>query len=410
MYKVTGETTFASVATRVYGDPKLASVLSSANPAFAEPLGLGAILHIPKLVSDVAAQVIPSVAPDDVAVVIDGKRYRWWHQVSISRSMTQMDRFRLYSPFEPSQPEHRAAFQPLSFQPVQFYIGGSPAFTGTVVSIDPQLSQERRFVEMAGYSVPGVLSDCSASAERFGRTGNEFKRLNLQQIAESLCEPFGIRVVFEGDPGPVFKLEQMEHETRVLMFLARLAKQRGFVISSTPLGELRFWQSVDSGTPVATLREGSSPMTGVSPQFMPQNYYSSVTGMEPTVAGLFGGTQYTEDNPFLKGVFRPNIALMLDIERGGLPDATRAFIGRMFANSVSYQVDVATWFDQSGNLWEPNTIVRLHSPGVMVYEPYDFVLTTVELMADSDRKTARLTLQLPGAYSGKIPERLPWVG
>ena len=68
----------------------------------------------------------------------------------------------------------------------------------------------------------------------------EFNGLNLQQIAETLAEPFGVDVVFEADAGAPFRRVKMEPTDKPLGFLVELAQQRGLVITDTVNGDLLF--------------------------------------------------------------------------------------------------------------------------------------------------------------------------
>jgi prophage tail gpP-like protein len=81
----------------------------------------------------------------------------------------------------------------------------------------------------------------------------------------------------------------------------------------------------------------------------------------------------------------------------------------MFADSVGYEIVVQGWRDDNGDIWAPNKIVELTSPGIMVYNEYEFITRSIRLArASSGGDTAALGLVFPGAYSGKIPEVLPW--
>jgi len=44
----------------------------------------------------------------------------------------------------------------------------------------------------------------------------------------------------------------------------------------------------------------------------------------------------------------------------------------------------------------------------MIYQPYTFVLRSVEFTRNENSQTATLELVIPGAFSGKIPGVLPW--
>ena len=168
-----------------------------------------------------------------------------------------------------------------------------------------------------------------------------------------------------------------------------------------------FLKSSEGGQPVARLQQGAAPVLSVTPFFSPQEYYSHITGIGPVIVGL-AGSQFTVKNPLLLGVTRPLTFEAPDTLDADVKSAVEAKIGRMFGNVVSYSVRVATWRDPNGKLWEPNTSIELLAPGAMIYKAYEFIIRSIEFGRDRETETATLNLVIPGAFSGKIPEALPW--
>jgi len=187
-----------------------------------------------------------------------------------------------------------------------------------------------------------------------------------------------------------------------------LAKQRELVMTDNERGELRFWGSVEPGNPVASLVEGKAPFTKVTPSFSPQRYFSDLTGYGKKKKGL-GEARWTAGNPWLLVPFRPKVFKLEDSERADVPDATRAELGRMFADIATYKIeDLPTWRDPSGKLFAPNTTIKVHAPSAMIYEPYEFLIKDVILKQTANGQTATLELVMPGAFSGRTPDVLPW--
>jgi len=98
----------------------------------------------------------------------------------------------------------------------------------------------------------------------------------------------------------------------------------------------------------------------------------------------------------------------MDAKSGGLKAAVEAKAGRMIGNAVSYSVQVATWRDPGGDLWAPNTTVKLTAPDAMIYSEYEFLIRSVQLERRRAASVATLDLVLPGAFSGTMPEAMPW--
>ena len=74
----------------------------------------------------------------------------------------------------------------------------------------------------------------------------------------------------------------------------------------------------------------------------------------------------------------------------------------------TYSITVATWFDAAGDLWRPNTKIKLKAPDSMIYDFFEFDIKSVELSADENSQQANLTLCLPGSFTGEPPEIFPW--
>lgn len=391
--------TFETVSRNVYGVATDAALLRSANPGTPEPMPAGLTLRVP---AQGNRQPIGTSASErnEVAVLINGAAYSRWSTVTVTRSLDSLDTYELTGPFEPDEPGFRETFAPFSFAPVVITVGGAPLFTGTQLTPTPQFGTPRT-IAVAGYALPGVLSDCSPPASAFPLT---FNGLDLALIATQLATPFGVPVIFEGSAGAIFDQVEVRPTDTVLSFLIKLAKQRGLVVGNTTAGALVFRKPAAS-VPVARLTAGSPPMLSAAPQFNPQAYYSDVTGIEPADVGNEGGQQSTVKNPFARNIMRPKTVDLPDLAAGELQAATEAAFGRMLASSVEYSVEVSTWRNEAGGLWEPGDTVTVTAPGAMIYQPYNFLIRSVTFRRQD---VATLVLVLPESFAGGVPARLPW--
>lgn len=395
--------TFDLLARRVYGDDMKSSLIRSANPGAVEPFEAGVVLTAPQQPRQTPATQADD--PSELSLLINGKQFKFWTGISITRSIDAMDSLIVTAPFTPDDPAFRETFRPFAFSPVGVTVGGAALFTGTMLTPDPDLRQDSRTVSAVCYSVPAVTGDCTAPASAYPL---EWDGAGLKTIAGAIAAPFGLSVIFEADEGATFERVALKPGQKVLPFLIKLAQQRGLLVSSTERGELLFTTSMAAGAPVAQLAEGESPLVDVVPVFNPQEYYSEVTGIEPMVVGLQGG-QVTAQNPRLRGIVRPLTFEVSDTINADIQAAVDAKAGRMFANVVNYTATAATWRDPSGQLWRPNTTITLDAPGAMIYGAYEFLIRSVTLTRTSDGgEVAALALTIPGAFESKIPEALPW--
>ena len=404
-YKVIAGDTFETIARKSYGDENESSRIKKANPGTVEPLAAGISIVVPDLPGapeDLISQAAVTTE-DEVSITIDGNRFRFWGSVRITRSIDAIDAIEFSAPFDSSAPGFKETFRPFSYKRAVVYLGGSPLFTG-VMFVTPLIEQTQKTISLSCYSKPGVMGDCTAPSSAFPL---EFNNLTLPDIAENISGLFGISVDFRADAGAPFERVALNPGQKVLSFLIGLANQRNMVVSSNEKGGILFWQSAQTGKPVAILRKGESPLLSVTPVFKGQDYYSSITGMEPVLMGL-KGAQYTVKNDRLEGIVRPYTFVAPDTEDADLNAAVDAKVGRMFANSVTYEINVATWRDPSGNVWEPNTTLKLIYDDAMIYTEYEFLIKSVDFIKTAKSETATLNLVLPGAFSGQIPDSMPW--
>jgi prophage tail gpP-like protein len=404
-YTVQPGDTFESISRSQFGAEAQASTIQSGNPGISDPPTAGATLFIP----DAEVPQAPADAqPGEVSVLINGEKFVGWTDVSFTRAMDAFGVFVLESAWEPENIAFRNAFRPFEYQPVAIFEGNDLLFNGTMLPPLPTQVPNRRVVSAAGYSLPGVISDCTPpiSALPLERDAQD-----LNQVATALLAPFGLTVEVDGDVGPAFQREAIKPEEKIFGYLVKLAQQRKLIMTDTPEGACKFQTEAETGSAVAVLDEGQAGITSVKPLFDTQNYFSHVSGQSPSVfssiAALAGGT-FTVANPRLTGVLRPFTFKAPDTLGGDLKTAVEAKAGRMVANAVQYTVDIPSWRDPKGNLWQPNTTIKLIAPGAMIFTSYEFLVRQVKYRRNHKSESVTLTLTLPGVFNGEIPEIMPW--
>jgi len=364
---------------------------------------------------------------ESVELYLGGTLLTHWTELEVKLSTDSFDTVSFSAPFDPSRQELRELFQPFSYKPIKVTLNGDDLFTGTMIGVDPGFDANSGTVQITGYAQPGVLEDCTAPSG-LGRKGRRsaqgavpltFTKATLRDIANQLCEPFGLTCEFRGDVGAPFEKVAIKLDEKIHKFLAELAKQRGLVMTNNVDGSVLFWQSIKRGVPVVQLVQGQSPLTGVQAAFSPQEYYSEITGYA-AARRRKAGSVYTYVNPWLgSGIddgsgpinqHRPHSCKFDDTERGDAPAATRAKVGRMFANMASWVTEpLPSWRDPDGKLWDPNTSMTLLAPSAMIYKETELLIRDVVLRCSAEKLTAVLGLVLPGAFSGEIPDSLPWI-
>lgn len=336
-----------------------------------------------------------------------GSYFSYWQSVEIKRSIDTYSTVKFEAPFEPSRKEFRDTFRPFSFRRLECLVNLETLVTGFVLNVDPEVDEKGRKLTVTGYAKPAVFHTCNIPPDELGK-GLQFNGQSLSAIAKRIGTPFGITTDFRDEDSTPFKKCKLEIDKKLQEFLVDLAKQRSRVLTDTPAGELLCWQSVKPGRPVATFVEGKAPLTKVSAAFNPDDCYSQVTGFGKKKRGK-KESRWTALNHWLEKPLRPHTFKLEDAERADVPDATLAKLGRFFAAMATFTIsDLPGWRDPNGDLWQPNTTILLTAPGAMVYRESELLIRDVTLKQNENTETATLDVVLPGAFSGAIPESLPW--
>ena len=221
-YRVKPGDTFDSIALKKYGSSG-PNLIKEGNPGV-EILNPGMVLIIPD--KDVIKNVNKNRKSDtlnEVSLLLEGERYRFWTEIKINRAIDTIDTVVFSSPLSE---DNRDKFKPLSFQEVSVIVGGENFFGGTLINPTPSFDKEK-IVSANCYAKSGVLQDCHPPSSMYPI---EFNKQKLEQIAEKMTAPFGVKVTFEDDSGAVFERVACDPGKKVLQFLIELAKERGLLI------------------------------------------------------------------------------------------------------------------------------------------------------------------------------------
>lgn len=395
-YKSTGGESWGGVARITRGDDSLAAVIRDANPGLSEPLPPGAVLQIPK------ADNAPGLRGGELEIQVDGAVGDVSLDIADGFSLTYSIDGISRGRFDvPNASLMRRLFVPLTNQ--RIIVGASGSLVATGFCRSPQYSADAMTIEFMSQCQTAEGSMCPISAYPL-----EFEGYNIKEIAEYLSAPLGIEVSFLSDAGARFDRVNIDEETPLLAFLSDLAAQRNLVVTSGADGKLVFWSEISTGKPVATISADSFPYVDSGIDINEDEYYSSVTGIvEANPRKRKKAQSFTVKNPYAK-INKPYTFTSRDSDDGELELAVSTMSARMFGGVVAVSLDVSTWRDDSGELWQPNTTILFSNPQLGIEEPFEFTISDVTLTKNATEKGANLTLTLPGSFGGKIPESLPW--
>ena len=350
--------------------------------------------------------VLDANAKRDITLFIDGKKFTGFTALTIDSPVDSFDAFSFSAAWDSSNVFIRSAFRPFSYKRCEVRYDEEVLFRGVMLPSVPQISPESKTIGVQGYPLCGVLSDSCIPDSIYPP---QFDGLTLKQIADTVCEPFSVSVRMNDDGGAAFEKVGIEAGEKVFDFLKKLAEQRGLFLSNTSDGALLIWKP-KTEVVSASFKEGEAPFVSCVPSFDGQNMFSHLTGFTK-VSRLKESEKYTYENNYLikNGVLRQHTVTIDDAESDTLESSVKALAGRMYASAVKYTLTVTGHRDKNGRLYRKNMTVSLFAPDAEVYRDTELQVDSVQLSrSDSDGDIAVLSLVLPGARTGQLPEVFPW--
>lgn len=418
--------TLSGISLRYYGLAGKWTLIRDSNPQLinrktaidGSPLIFpGDILIIPEEIkpTDNVSEVAPKTAipiklnpekAEDISILIDGKMFTGFSGYTIEMPVDSFDSFSFSAPFDDENDVVKDAFKPFTYKKCTVYYDGKLLFNGILLTPNPESSDNEKAVTLQGYPVCGVINDVCLPESKYPP---EYNGLKLSEIARDCCSSFGFNVVIDGDEGAVFEKVEYSPGDKIHSFLKKLAEQRGLLITNKENGDLLFWTPKKEKV-CCTIKEGELPFISCKGSFDSQNFFSHVTGYSK-VEKEDDCNSYTYENSYLSklGVLRPYAFTADDASSTDLENAVKAKAGRMFASAISYTLTILDHKNPNGDLWKKNMAISLLAPGAMIHKETVFLVDKVHFeRSDTNGNQTTLTLVLPGARDGSLPEDFPW--
>ncbi len=413
MYRTVPQDTFLNISRATFGDDAHEVQIRLANPGLIEPMDGDIEVIIPEDALQLTDFRGGSSDPEEILVYVNGNKLNTWDDLILSEGLDKIGDVKFTIPFDLTNPTLVETFRPLAFQKIVITVGLFVLFTGNIYNVDPRISDNESILTIQAYATPGVLFDCTVPSSFAAQT--EFLDQNLQQIAESILRPYGIPVEFistDYDDAP-FSLVSINVDEKIGPFLSKLARQRRLVVGSDRDGKLIFRNDKVRRQRVGFLSEGKPPLTSIKLQLKQREYFSHISGFENVEVGRVDEATTVRAKGGLGGGFanyvRPRNIVVADAFGGEMENAVNASIGRMYANVAAWSVQVPTWFDDEGVLWEAGQEMSVLAPTAFIIRPYSFTVRKITFSINKSQQVARMDLMFPNAFAGEAPpDGFPW--
>ncbi|MFP3041896.1 hypothetical protein LQZ19_08745 [Treponema primitia] len=279
-----------------------------------------------------------------------------------------------------------------SFADSELSLGGELVGTGCLYTRENIITANGITKQLEFYSKTADLVDsCLFPAL------SEIRDSDLKQIAEKVLADNDIPVKFIDPPGAPFEVIERQGVETVAKYFQRLAAQRGLFISTDPTGTLIFQKAIQSGKPVAHLEWGGKTATEYRAKFDDRTRY----------AKYIAGSQAGDGEPIYATAYDPKVPkvrqLLFDAneaDAGNIQDAAEWRMLKLALEAYSIPFPVSDWYDDSGHLWKPNTIVTAKSPVLDIPDTKQFIIRQAEFAWSATGCSAVLSLVPPLTVDG----------
>jgi len=303
------------------------------------------------------------VNKDTISLVVNGLAYdEDWDNIRVTRSLDM-----LCASFEftttQEQPYEMTDWPIKLGNECSVYIGETLAVTGYIEDINISYDRNSHTVQVAGRDKTADLVDCGR-----GKKPYSVKGITIANTIKKLLEPHGIELIIDSSAAKAANRAPREFTTfdmgdSLAVMILKLVKREGIFPIATPEGALML---TATGTKRASdsIQTGINVLSGGLKQSNKEVYSVYLTkgisrGADNLIVDNFTYDSIFEDKSKLVPRYRPftNIEFGGDVGTG----KSRAEWEAKYraANSRLYGYTVQGWVQKNGDIWEPNTIVKL---------------------------------------------------
>ncbi|MGU5686645.1 phage baseplate assembly protein [Aeromonas allosaccharophila] len=331
---------------------------------------------------------------EEIILRVDGQIYTGWQKVRINRSLRDVA-----GDFELSLTrkwKDATAMVIKKGSACTVHIGSDLVLTGYVDAFFPSYDADAVEWIVQGRSKTGDLVDCSAIYK-----SGQWQNVALDQVARDICQPFGIKVAVECDPGAAFPRVAIEQGEACFELLDRLAKQRAILLTTNESGDLVLTQASSTemgvslvlGENILAARGNFSMRDRASEWIVKGSSYGGGATWDDTPTSTIGGQKATVTDPGVTR-YRPRIIIADDITTAaGASTRGQWQMQRSIGEGTQTEITVAGWRTQSmegsqGPLWRINRLCPIKDEVQLLEETW--LIVTVSFSEDD--KNGRVTV------------------
>lgn len=291
--------------------------------------------------------------PGQMTLFVGGKIFEGWEDLQLTRELNAYAsdfQIRMTDKWR----EDKEAWRIQPEQHAHIHIGKESIFEGYIDGVSASVAANSRAVTVKGRSKTEDIVDCSVYGE------SSYTSLNLKEVAEKVCAPFGIKPIFLSEPGAAFNTVVVQQGETVHTLLDKLARQRKLLVYPSHNGNLIFCKPGEKRASTQ-LVQGVNVLSGKS-DYDFSNRFSTYIAKGQNIGFLDPsdktiGTLGTATDAAITR-YRPLVVVSETVSDDGVSENRAAYEASLRkAQSLKVEIQVQGFYQKDGTLWDINQTV-----------------------------------------------------
>jgi len=333
---------------------------------------------------------------DKVELLVNGKIYGGWKDVSITRSLNAIsgsfslsvtDRWSGQSEPWIVAPDDECVVR----------VNGESVISGYVFGVENSIDKSNRSISISGRDKTADLVDCSIDLKT-----TQLEKISLARLAKLLADPFKISVTIDVKTGAPFNPFAFNQGETCFEALERACKFKGFLLTGDGAGGVLITQP--GTTRSTTILEQGKNILKAGSAFDHSDRFSNykVKGQgnkfnDEADAVFSSQIQATAKDLNVKR-FRPMLLVAENLVTNELARTRAQWEStNRAAKAGKFKVEVQGWRQGDGTLWRPNQLIRVRASELALND--DLLAVTVQMnLNDKSGTTTEINLERKDAY------------
>lgn len=300
---------------------------------------------------------------DSISLVVNGQAYdEAWDNIRVTRSLDM-----LCASFEftttQKQPYEMANWPIKMGNECSVYVGETLAVTGYIEDINISYDKDSHTVQVAGRDKTADLVDCTR-----GKKDYAVKGISIADIIKRLLAPHDIKLIIDSSVTALANKVPAAFTTfdtgdPLVVLILKLTKREGILPVVTPEGALMLTATGIKRTS-DSIQTGINVLSGGLKQSNKEIYSIYLTkgfsrGSDNTKVDAFTYESIFEDKSGLMPRYRPYANIEFGGDRGTGKSRADWEARYRAANARLFGFTVQGWTQRNGEIWEPNTLVKV---------------------------------------------------